>query len=97
MAIKIITTFVRPNTGVAFWKYSDATKAHVVSTYPAIDATVTFTDSPDGLSRVVSRTFADQAAVDAWKADPVIVAAKDERNLYCATHEIAFTNETVTV
>ena len=97
MAIKLITTFVRPNSSVAFWKFSDATKAHVVSTYPTINATVTQTDSPDGLTRVVTRTFPNQAAVDTWKADAAIVAAGAERNVYCASNNITFTNETVTV
>jgi len=97
MAIKTITTFVRPNSNVAFWKFDDATKAHVASTYPAINATVTQTESPDGLTRVVTRTYPNQAAVDAWKADPVITAAGGDRAAYCTANGIRVTGVTASV
>lgn len=88
MPIKNTTTFVRPDTANPFWTFTDTVQSHVDATYivPGKLTPGLTQLSVDGLTRTRTVTWLDQAAQDAYIADPIIQAAYKEREQYCRTH-----------
>lgn len=99
MPIQVTTVSIRPTTTVEFWGFDNATRAHLKAEFKDTGKLLskTVTDSEDGLTRTVVRTFANQAALDAFKADSVRIAAVASRDAYNTANNTTTTTTTVIV
>lgn len=95
MSITTSITFTRPSTDVEFFGsalHTGTPNSEFVEQYTAagkiLSSEITF--SEDRLSRTVTRTFVDEAAVEEFKNDPARTAYLTARNEYNAANGIEF-------
>ena len=90
MGIKVTAVFTRSDTNVPFWTPSSEEYLHLIEdlsdTGKIFDAT-TIT-SADGLTKTICRTFIDQDARIAFRADLATKAAMVERDAYGTANNI---------
>jgi len=101
MSIKVTNVYTRPTTAVNFHvsNVPDSHIQHVLETYKNTGkvADVTTDLSDDGLVLTIVWIWVDQASVDEYDADPVIVAFKETSAEYNAANGITRTTTSAEV
>lgn len=89
MPITVTTVQTRPDTTAPFWGFNQATSEYLQNTFRATGKVLdsSLTDSEDGLTRTIVRTFVNKPAFDEWKADPVRLEALTGRGAYETTYQ----------
>jgi hypothetical protein len=87
--ITVTTVQTRPDSTARFWEFNNATSEYLQNTFRASGKVLnsSVTESSDGLTRTVVRTFLDQPAFVEWKADPVRREAITSRASYNTTNQ----------
>jgi len=95
MSIKVTNVYTRPSTAVNFHvsNVPDSHIQHVLETYknPGKVVDVTTDLSDDGLTLTIVWIWVDQASVNEYDADPVIVAFKESSSEYNQSNGITRT------
>ena len=98
MSITVVKTLRRPATSVAFQPSMSLTqKTHIHENY-VLTGKLIFKHvdvSPDGLTKTITRIFANQEDYDQYKADTIIETYRDDSNLHNTTNNITGTVQVV--
>ena len=88
VTVTVTTVSTRPNADVAFWTFDEATRAHLTAEFRDTGKLLSRADdlSADGLTKTVVRTFADPAALDAYRIDASRTAASESQRAYNTLH-----------
>jgi hypothetical protein len=88
MPVTVTTVSTRPNSTVEFWTFNEETRAHLTAEFRDTGKLTSRTDSisEDSLTKTVVRTFADPAALDAYRIDALRTAASESQREYNTLH-----------